>query len=135
MADEQQKPNNGESVADNGGKDPKTGRFLKKNKYAIQPGETRNPYGAPRRKPITDELLRLLPKKYRGTPYTTAIVRALLRRAAEGDMPAIKEVREVIEGKIAQPISGPEGGPIPVSMEGIDEALVKLLAELQQRKL
>jgi hypothetical protein len=37
---------------------------------------------------------------------------ALLNKALEGDVAAIKEVGDRIEGKVAQAIEGPNGGPI-----------------------
>ena len=63
-------------------------------------------------RPITDLMRRALlqgdAKKAR------AIADALIAKAAEGDVPAFREVADRIEGKVPQPITGPEGGPLQV---------------------
>ena len=43
-----------------------------------------------------------------------AIADALIAKAEEGDVPAFREVADRIEGKVPQPITGPEGGAIQV---------------------
>lgn len=48
-------------------------------------------------------------------PTRDVIVQALLRQAAKGNMIAIKEVFDRVEGKAPQPITGEEGGPVQVN--------------------
>ena len=43
------------------------------------------------------------------------LARALLDKAESGDVPALKELGDRIEGKVNQPISGPDDGPIQVT--------------------
>ena len=43
------------------------------------------------------------------------IARALLEKGADGDVPAIKEIADRLDGKVSQPIDGDgEGGPIAI---------------------
>lgn len=43
-----------------------------------------------------------------------AIAEKLIAMAAEGDMQAIKELGDRLDGKATQAISGPDGGAIPM---------------------
>lgn len=38
----------------------------------------------------------------------------LLEKVAEGDLPALKEFGDRLDGKPAQAITGPEGGPVDI---------------------
>ena len=60
-----------------------------------------------------------------------AIAQVAKRRAKAGDPRFIFELRDTLDGKPRQEIGGPEGGAIPVSVEGVDEALGNLLGELK----
>ena len=71
-------------------------------------GVSGNPGGRPRRKLITDELERLLAEEApngKGQTRATVIAQALLRRASKGDVRAIAELSNRIEGKPAQAIA------------------------------
>jgi hypothetical protein len=48
------------------------------------------------------------------TKQLNRVADALVGRAAEGDVPAIKEIFDRVDGKAIQQISGPEGGPIEI---------------------
>jgi hypothetical protein len=80
------------------------------NLVSWQPGQTGNPGGRPKKKPITDRYLRIveteLPDDIRmalGLPrhatFGDAIALAQARAAIQGDTPAAKELREAIEGR------------------------------------
>lgn len=43
------------------------------------------------------------------------IVGALVAKAGDGDVPALKEIFDRVEGKVTQPIGGDEAAPIVVS--------------------
>lgn len=45
------------------------------------------------------------------------IVGALVNKAGEGDVPALKEIFDRVEGKVTQPIGGDENAPIVVSWQ------------------
>ena len=44
------------------------------------------------------------------------LAKALLDKAESGDIAALKELGDRLEGKVTQPVSGPDGGNIPVSV-------------------
>jgi ribosomal protein L17 len=103
--------------------------------YRWKPGQSGNPGGRPRRKPLTEALELLLQETDPRTKKQNLvlIIEALVKKAKKGDTTAIRETLDRVEGKTVQPISGPEGGAIPVSVEGVDEALAKLLDELKPK--
>jgi hypothetical protein len=91
-----------------------------------KPGESGNPGGRPRRKPLTDAYAALLDKPIppdmarqlkldESTTYAQVIAMSLVREAVKGKVQAAAEVADRVEGKITQPISGPEGGAIPIA--------------------
>ena len=45
-----------------------------------------------------------------------AIAKALIDKAKEGDVSAIKEFGDRIDGKVAQGIEGPDGGPLIIEV-------------------
>jgi hypothetical protein len=70
-----------------------------------QPGQSGNPGGRPKKKPVTDELERLLEQEAphaKGKTWAAAIAEALLKKARKGDVRAIAELANRIEGKPAQ---------------------------------
>jgi len=71
-------------------------------------GVSGNPGGRPKMKPVTEELERLLqqeaPEK-NGQTWAALIAEALVRRAANGDVQAIAEVANRLEGRPAQAVS------------------------------
>ncbi|MGA7624591.1 MAG: DUF5681 domain-containing protein [Candidatus Acidiferrales bacterium] len=79
-----------------------------------QPGQSGNPGGRPKKKPITDRYHRIveteLPDEIRGAlglprgaTFGDAIALALVRQAIKGDTTAAKEIREAIEGRSVTP--------------------------------
>ena len=91
-----------------------------------KPGECPNPSGRPKRKPLTDAYAALLDKPIppdmarqlkldESTTYAQVIAMSLVREAVKGKVQAAAEVADRVEGKITQPISGPEGGAIPIA--------------------
>jgi hypothetical protein len=73
-----------------------------------KPGESGNPGGRPRTKPITEELQRLLDQeapKGDGATWAEVIALALLLKARTGDVRAIAELTSRIEGKPFQAVT------------------------------
>lgn len=72
----------------------------------FKPGQVTNPGGRPKKKPLTDELRRLLRESSDGSQYTNAHMVAweMIQRAKAGDVPAARLIWEYIEGKPVQPI-------------------------------
>jgi hypothetical protein len=61
-----------------------------------------------------------------------AVADALVDKAMSGDVPAIREVADRLEGKVAQPVTGRDGGPIEyanLTEEQIDARLASILGE------
>jgi hypothetical protein len=91
----------------------------------FMPGQSGNPLGKPKRKPLTDAYAALLDKPIpsdmarqlkldESTTYAQVIAMSLVREAVKGKVQAAAEVADRVEGKITQPISGPDEGPIVV---------------------
>ncbi len=107
-----------------------------------KPGQSGNPGGRPKRKPLTDAYAALLDKPIppdmarqlkldESTTYAQVIAMSLVREAVKGKVQAAAEVADRVEGKITQPISGPEGGAIPIAnltpIDFTDEQLAALI--------
>src|SRR5262249_36020948 len=70
-----------------------------------KPGQSGNPRGRPKKKPITEELERLLTEQAPnggGRSWAALIAEALLRKASTGDVRAIAELTNRVEGKPLQ---------------------------------
>jgi hypothetical protein len=79
----------------------------------FQPGQSGNPSGRPKTKPFRDALQKALQEAGDDKDMLKAVAMALVAKATAGDVPAIKEVADRIDGKVAQPHDGDgEGGPV-----------------------
>ena len=99
-----------------------------------KPGESGNPAGRPRKRPISDSYLAMteqeLPEELRdslrlkkGATYRDAIALGQIRSAIKGKTEAAREIREAIEGKVTQRISltDSEGDDLPAAGDGAGE--------------
>ena len=88
--------------------------------YRFRPGQSGNPGGRPRKRPISDLYAELaeteLPEadrlKYRlpeGITYGAALAVRMFKAALEGKADAAREIREAIEGKTGQRQETPAG--------------------------
>jgi hypothetical protein len=106
-------------------------------RYQWKKGQSGNPLGKGR-KPITEALQELshalIPGDPQGRTYAERAAEALYEKAGEGDIPAIKEAADRVDGKVNNTLSGPDGGAIPVDIEGLGEALEALLKEASDKK-
>jgi hypothetical protein len=95
--------------------------------YRFKPGVSGNPGGRPKKRPISDRYLELteqqLPEEYRaklglpeGATCGDALVAIMFKAALEGNIAAVREVREAIEGKTSprQETIDPENNRIEV---------------------
>ena len=93
-------------------KRPRGKPFEKGNKVGFQKGESANPGGKPKVhqrigaqyaaklvEPAPPEIIQSLSLKKNST-WLDAIATGMLRRAAEGDVAAAREIREVTEGRV-----------------------------------
>ncbi len=72
-----------------------------------KPGESGNPGGRSRTKPLTEELQRLLDSEApnaKGQTWVAVIAEALVKKARKGDVRAIAELANRIEGKARQSV-------------------------------
>jgi hypothetical protein len=72
-----------------------------------KPGESGNLAGRPKTKPLTDELQHLLGEeapKGKGRTWAAVIAEALVKRASKGDVRAIAELGNRIEGRPVQAV-------------------------------
>jgi hypothetical protein len=80
--------------------------FAKGNPFAFKPGRSGNPAGRPRDTitPHLRELVRMLHPGKDEVTYGELVAQALLTRAMDGDVQAIREVFDRLEGKPRQAI-------------------------------
>lgn len=76
----------------------------------FQPGQSGNPNGRPKSKPFKDALQKALKDAEGDKDLLAAVATALVGKAMMGDVPAIKELADRMDGKVSQPIEGEEGG-------------------------
>ena len=107
------------------GLDPQIGKATQ-----FQPGKSGNPGGRPKTKFFTEALTYAIEEN---PDQLLTIARNLLKRAARKDS-SFETARDTLQGKPTQEISGPDGGAIPLTMEGIDEALLKLVQAARERE-
>lgn len=117
------------SAKKRGGKkhQPKTAHL---KPFQWKPGQSGNLSGRPKSKPIREAIERVLeeePKLLRKIALNAA-------KQAAKNLGYFREVRDMFDGKPVQAISGPDGDPIPLTVEGIDQALLKLFEAAEQRK-
>jgi hypothetical protein len=82
----------------------------------FQPGQSGNPNGARVGKPWRDAIQRALARaELEGNHKSVnALAERLLEKAAEGDMAAIKELGDRVDGKVPQALTSGEEGPFEV---------------------
>lgn len=74
----------------------------------FQPGQSGNPSGRPKSKPFRDAIQRALDEAGSDKDALQAVATALVGKAMMGDVPAIKELADRMDGKVAQAIIGGE---------------------------
>ena len=94
------------------------------------PGQSGNPGGRPKRRPITEALLEALMADEGKLLNEMAAVGA--KKAAGGDIGFWREIREAIEGKSPLPLVGPDEGPMSVSAD-VDDRLEAVVGRLRAR--
>lgn len=85
----------------------------------FQPGQSGNPNGRPKSKPFREALDRAIKSANEAGEEGLSlddIAKALLVKAKTGDVPAIKELAERYDGKVAQAIENGEDGPLQIAV-------------------
>ena len=111
-----------------------------------QKGQSGNPSGRPKKKPVTEAIEALadekLPAKmlrglralgFRGDTWAQAWAFGAGVKAAQGDTSALREITDRIEGKVPAAIVGAGGGFLLPSRESLNEELERILAEVRER--
>ena len=76
----------------------------------FKPGQSGNPNGRPKSKPFADALKAALKAAGDDEDTLKLVAAALVTKARTGDVPAIKEIAERLDGKVPQGIIGGEEG-------------------------
>lgn len=88
-----------------------------------QPGQSGNPNGRPKSKPVRDALERVLSERGDDRKALDKAARAFLRRVAKGDVAAFKELADRLDGKVPQGHEGSDDGP-PIRVEKIERVII-----------
>lgn len=90
-------------TTENNGRSNGKRRGRVQNLIPWQPGQSGNPGGRPRRKPITDAYKELLnAEDGKGNTGAQALAWSILRKALLGDVAAAKEITDRVEGTVRQ---------------------------------
>jgi hypothetical protein len=90
----------------------------------FQPGQSGNPNGRPKTRPFKDALRKAIEAAGDDNSALKLVAAALLAKAQEGDVPAIKEIADRLDGKVAQPISGDDEGDAIKVIHKIERVIV-----------
>jgi hypothetical protein len=82
----------------------------------FQPGQSGNPNGRPKSRPFKDALERALNAAGADKDLLDNVAAALVSKASEGDVPAIKEIADRLDGKVAQAITGGDDDTNPINI-------------------
>jgi hypothetical protein len=110
------------------------GKGKLENLKPFQPGQSGNPGGRPKRKPITEAYLKLMDEVIPNHPqrrtFAEAIALGQAKAAMRGSAPAAREIADRLEGKAPQAIEL-SGGAITVQLDDVTPAEnEKRIAEL-----
>lgn len=80
----------------------------------FQPGQSGNPNGRPKSKPFKDALRKALEEAGDNERALSLVAMALVAKAQMGDVRAIKELADRLDGKVTQPIGGDDDDPLNI---------------------
>jgi hypothetical protein len=86
----------------------------------FKPGQSGNPGGRPKKKLFREALTKVLENAGEDSEKLKSIAQALFDKAITGDVSAIKEVRDTLDGKPAQAIIGGDEDDPPVKITHIE---------------
>lgn len=90
----------------------------------FQPGQSGNPNGRPKSRPFKDALEKALKAAGDDKSAIELVAAALVEKARSGDVPAIKELADRMDGKVAQAIIGDEDNPLQI-IQRIERVIVR----------
>jgi hypothetical protein len=77
----------------------------------------------PRQKPYKDAIRMEIAAAGDDSRLLRRIARVHLEKALSGDMPAIKELADRLDGKVAQPMTGGDEGDEPIRVEQVTRVI------------
>lgn len=80
----------------------------------FQPGQSGNPNGRPKSRPFKDALQKALKAADGDQDMLELVASALVAKASTGDVPAIKEIAERLDGKVTQLVGGDDDNPLSI---------------------
>lgn len=85
----------------------------------FKPGESGNPAGRPPDRPVRDALRFVGLREKEGKTAIVRMAEAVFKKAEKGDVPAIKEIADRLDGRPTQAVelSGIDGGPVVLAGE------------------
>jgi hypothetical protein len=89
----------------------------------FQPGQSGNPNGRPKSKPFKNALQEALKAAADDEDLLNAVALALVKKAKDGDVQAIKELADRLDGKVTQPIGGDEDAA-PMTVQAIVRKII-----------
>jgi uncharacterized protein DUF5681 len=102
--------------------------FAKGNPYAFKPGQSGNPAGRPKSRPLSEAYRALLSQPLKDDPTRTVadvVAAAMVQNAFAGDVAAAKELADRTEGKAKQGIDLTVGERVSGPLELAIERLIK----------
>ncbi len=84
---------------------------------AFAKGESGNPGGRPKEKPWADALRAALSElDADGVKKLRKVAQAMVNKALDGDVSAIREIGDRLDGKAVQAIASEDGGPLQIQI-------------------
>jgi hypothetical protein len=100
------------------GSDPSVGEATQ-----FKPGQSGNPGGRPKMKPITDAYRAILasenPEEFQPKTGAERIAFEVYQQAKTGRLRHAKEITDRVEGRVTQPVAGAEDGELVVRIVGV----------------
>jgi hypothetical protein len=87
--------------------------------HKFKPGQCGNPGGRPRGTSLTKRLADALEKN--DGELAELIVKSLIKSGLKGSNPALQEIFNRIEGKVADRIAGHDGGELGIKIEFVQD--------------
>jgi hypothetical protein len=87
-------------------------------------GQSGNPSGRPKARPFRDALNMQIAEAGEDHKALRRIALALLDKAASGDVQAIKEVADRLDGKVPQGLIGGDDDDAPIKVQSIERLIV-----------
>jgi len=85
-----------------------------KNLKPFEPGQSGNPNGRPKGTGLSDRLREIIDKN--DGEIADALVKAAVKAALKGDFRFWQEIINRVEGKVADQITGADGGPVQINL-------------------